>query len=104
MEEPIIAPISKEILKSELTPERQLRMTNKSHNEIYVVTAHNAPNVMREIGRLREIAFREAGGGTGKEMDIDEFDTRPEALKMLAEYRMAYGPGWRFTIKKAVAK
>ena len=61
MEQPIIAPISRELLKSELTPERQLRMTNKSHNEIYVVTAHNSPNVMKEIGRLREIAFREAG-------------------------------------------
>ena len=77
MEEPIIEPVSKELLKSELTPERQLRMTNKSHNEIYVITAHNAPNVMREIGRLREIAFREAGGGTGKPLDIDEFDTCP---------------------------
>ena len=65
MEEAIIQPIDKELLKQELTPERQLRMTNKSHNEIYVITAHNAPNVMKEIGRLREIAFREAGGGTG---------------------------------------
>ena len=74
MEQEIIQPIDKALLKSELTKERQLRMTNKSHNEIYVVTAHNAPNVMKEIGRLREIAFREAGGGTGKEMDIDEFD------------------------------
>ena len=72
--EDIIAPISKDILKSELTEERRLRFTNKSHNEIYVVTAHNAPNVMREIGRLREIAFRAAGGGTGKSMDIDEYD------------------------------
>ena len=75
MEQEIISPVSKELLKSELTRERQLRMTNKSNNEIYVVTAHQAPNVMREIGRLREIAFREAGGGTGKEVDIDEFDT-----------------------------
>ena len=53
MEEAIIQPIDKELLKQELTPERQLRMTNKSHNEIYVITAHNAPNVMKEIGRLR---------------------------------------------------
>ena len=66
MEEEIIQPISKEVLRSELTPEKLLRTTNKSHNDIYVVTAHNAPNVMREIGRLREIAFRAAGGGTGK--------------------------------------
>ena len=59
MEQEIIQPIEKEVLKSELTPDRQLRMTNKSHNEIYIITAHNAPNVMKEIGRLREIAFRE---------------------------------------------
>ena len=58
MEQEIIKPVEKELLKSELTPDKQLRMTNKSHNEIYVVTAHNAPNVLREIGRLREIAFR----------------------------------------------
>lgn len=56
MEQPIIAPIPKEVLLSELTPDRQLRMTNKSNNEIYIITAHNAPNVMREIGRLREMA------------------------------------------------
>lgn len=83
MEQEIIQPIDKELLKQELTPERQLRMTNKSNNEIYIITAHNAPNVMKEIGRLREIAFREAGGGTGKSMDIDEFDTMPNCYKQL---------------------
>ena len=83
MEQEIIQPIDKELLKQELTPERQLRMTNKSNNEIYIVTAHEAPNVMKEIGRLREIAFREAGGGTGKSMDIDEFDTMPNSYKQL---------------------
>ena len=102
MEEPIIEPVSKELLRSELTPERQLRMTNKSNNEIYIITAHNAPNVMREIGRLREIAFREAGGGTGKPMDIDEFDTcancykqlivwNPEAEEIIGGYRYMLG-------------
>ena len=49
MEQEIIKPIDKEILKSELIPDRQLRMTNKSHNEIYVITAHNAPNVMKRL-------------------------------------------------------
>ena len=83
MEEAIIQPISKELIKSELTPEKQLRMTNKSHNEIYVITANNSPNVMKEIGRLREIAFREAGGGTGKSMDIDEFDVGENCYKQL---------------------
>ena len=107
MEQEIIQPIAKEILKSELTPDRQLRMTNKSHNEIYVITAHNAPNVMKEIGRLREIAFREAGGGTGKDMDIDEFDTcdncykqlivwNPEAEEIIGGYRYLLGTDWDY--------
>ena len=73
--EDIIAPVSRELLKAELTPERRLRSTNKSNNEIYVVTYQQAPNVVREIGRLREIAFRAAGGGTGLSLDLDEFDT-----------------------------
>ena len=105
MEQPIIAPIPKEVLRSELTPDRQLRMTNKSNNEIYIVTAHNAPNVMREIGRLREIVFREAGGGTGKDTDIDEFDIcencykqlivwNPEQQEIIGGYRYLAGTDW----------
>ncbi len=70
----IIPPVDKELLKAELTPERRLRTTNKAGNEIYIITYQQAPNVMREIGRLREIAFRAAGGGTGEELDWDEFD------------------------------
>ena len=81
--EEIITPISKEVLKSELTEEKRLRFTNKSHNEIYVITAQNSPNVMKEIGRLREIAFRAAGGGAGKSMDIDEYDTMDDPYKQL---------------------
>ena len=110
MEQEIIQPIAKEVLKSELTPDRQLRMTNKSHNEIYIITAHNAPNVMKEIGRLREIAFREAGGGTGKSMDIDEFDTcdncykqlivwNPEAEEIIGGYRYLLGTDWEYDEK-----
>ena len=106
MEEKIIAPIEKDALMSELTPERQLRMTNKSHNEIYVVTAQNAPNVMKEIGRLREEAFRTAGGGTGKAADIDDFDTMPDGCKQLivwnpeekeiiGGYRYLFGKDWK---------
>lgn len=105
MDQEIIQPIEKELLKGELTLDKKLRMTNKSHNEIYVITAHNAPNVMREIGRLREIAFREAGGGTGKSMDIDEFDTsdncykqlivwNPEAEEIIGGYRYLLGTDW----------
>ena len=71
---PIIPPIDREILKKELTGDKFLRPTNKAHNEIYVITAHNSPNVMLEIGRLRELSFRSGGGGTGEEIDTDEFD------------------------------
>lgn len=102
MEQEIIRPIAKQLLKEELTAERQLRMTNKSNNEIYVITAQDSPNVMKEIGRLREVAFREAGGGTGKSMDIDEFDTmdngykqlivwNPEAEEIIGGYRYLLG-------------
>ena len=110
MEQDIIQPVAKELLKSELTPERQLRMTNKSHNEIYIVDAHNAPNVLQEIGRLREIVFREAGGGTGKEVDLDEFDTcencykqlivwNPEEEEIIGGYRYLLGSDVEFDEK-----
>ena len=70
--EQIIEAVDVDLIKQELTSERFIRKTNKANNEIYVVNAHNSPNTMREIGRLREQAFRKAGGGTGKSIDIDE--------------------------------
>ena len=79
----IIKPTDRALLKSELTKEKKLRSTNKSNNEIYIVTAHDAPHVMQEIGRLREIAFRYYGGGTGFPVDIDEFDTMEDAYRQL---------------------
>lgn len=98
----IIAPVHKSLLKMELTEARFLRNTNKGHNEIYIVDADNSPNVMWEIGRLREIAFRSSGGGTGKSADIDEFDTmddpcqqlivwNPEAEEIIGGYRFLLG-------------
>ena len=99
---PIIAPIDRDLLAAELTPERRLRATNKAGNEIYVFKAEEAPNAMREVGRLREIAFRAAGGGTGKDCDIDEFDGgetpyyqlivwSPEDSQILGGYRFLPG-------------
>lgn len=79
----IIDPIDKKLIISELTPERLLRKANKGINEVYVVDAFNAPNIMKEVGRLREIAFRGAGGGTGEAYDIDEFDTMETPCKQL---------------------
>lgn len=99
--EEIIAPIPREVLKRELTDEHRLRKTNKAGNDIYIITHHDAPNVMREIGRLREIAFRAAGGGTGMALDLDEFDTcerpyyqlivwNPDAEEILGGYRFLH--------------
>lgn len=102
MNQPIIAPVPQELIEAELTPERFLRTTCKAGNEIYVVDANNSPNVMRELGRLREIAFRLAGGGTGKDCDIDLYDTMeppcsqlivwdPESKLILGGYRFICG-------------
>ncbi|MBN2668997.1 MAG: GNAT family N-acetyltransferase [Bacteroidales bacterium] len=98
----IIPPISKNELKKELNEERFLRFTNFGKNEIYVVNHLNSPNTMLEIGRLRELTFRNAGGGTGKEADIDALDMAdepyqqlliwdPEAEEILGGYRFILG-------------
>ena len=105
--EPIIQPISKELLKAELTKDKLLRKTNKADNEIYIISHHNAPNIMLEIGRLREIAFRDGGGGSGKSVDIDEYDTmevpykqlivwNPDAEEILGGYRFIVGPDIKY--------
>ena len=109
--EHIIDPVPVDLIEQELTAERLLRHTNKADNDIYVVTAHNAPNTMREIGRLREISFRSAGGGTGKACDIDEFDTmevpcqqlllwNPEKREIIGAYRFI--GGWDVKIENGV--
>lgn len=102
MNQRIIEPVDPQLIEAELTAERFLRHANKGGNDLYVVNCHNSPNVMREIGRLREIAFRTSGGGTGKECDIDFFDTMeppcsqlivwdPEKKLILGGYRFILG-------------
>ena len=76
----IIDPVSVDLLKAELTPDKKLCDTNKGGNEIYVVDSFDAPNVVQEIGRLREISFRDSGGGTGLAVDLDEFDLERDRL------------------------
>ncbi len=106
----IIDPVPLDLILKELTPEKRLRMTNKSSNEIYIITAHDSPNVLREIGRLREITFRLAGGGTGKAYDLDEFDTckncykqlivwNPESQEIIGGYRYLMGDEWEYDEK-----
>ncbi|MDE5930077.1 MAG: GNAT family N-acetyltransferase [Muribaculaceae bacterium] len=99
MNSKIIEPVNTALIEAELTPERFLRRTNKGGNELYVVDAFDSPNTMREIGRLREIAFRSAGGGTGKDCDIDRYDIMQPPCKQLIvwdpESRLILG-GYRF--------
>ena len=100
--EPIIDPVDVALIESELTPEKKLGDTNKGGNELYVVTWHDSPNTLREIGRLREVSYREAGASSGKAMDIDEYDTMddpyhqlivwdPEAKAIIGGYRYILG-------------
>jgi len=105
--EKIIEPVNKDLIKSELTVQKRVRITNKANNEIYVFTAHDSPNLMREVGRLREIAFRHYGGGTGLEADIDKYDLMdvpyrqlivwdPENEEILGGYRFICGTDVEF--------
>ena len=97
-----MAPVSLDLIKAELTPSKKLRDTNKGSNEIYVVNHFDSPNTMLEIGRLREEAFRDSGGGSGLAVDIDEFDTMenpyqqlivwdPDSERILGGYRFILG-------------
>ena len=99
---PIIHPVPVELLKAELTPSKKLEDTNKGHNELYIVTWQDSPHVVTEIGRLRELVFREAGGSTGNELDLDEYDKMenpykqlivwdPDAEEIIGGYRFLFG-------------
>ena len=104
--EKIIEPVDPELLRKELTEERKLCNTNKAGNEIYVFTAAEAPNLMLEVGRLREVSFRREGGCSGLSADIDEFDRMetpykqiivwdPDASAIIGGYRYILGPDVR---------
>jgi hypothetical protein len=95
----IIAPVPVEELMAELTADKFVRTTNYGNNQIYCFTHHHSPALMREIGRLREIAFRQAGGGTGKELDLDPYDLEEEPYHQLIvwdpKHRVLMG-GYRY--------
>lgn len=110
MNQRIIDPVDPALVTAELTPERFLRHTNKGRNDIYVVDARDCPNTMREVGRLREVAFRTAGGGTGLDCDIDQYDLMdppchqlvvwdPDSQLILGGYRFIIGPEIRLDQK-----
>jgi len=81
--ETIIPPVDKGLLVEELTKDKLLRKTNNANNEIYIITNEDSPHIMREIGRLRELTFRDARGGTGKSIDIDDYDLGENAFQQM---------------------
>lgn len=102
--ETIVAPVAREELLAELTDRLLLRPTNKAGNLVYVFRAAEAPALMREVGRLREEAFRMAGGGTGKAIDIDECDLDPEGYMQLIVWDPAAEEilgGYRYIIPRS---
>ena len=100
--EKIIDPVDVALIKSELTPDKRLGDTNKGGNVLYVVSWKDSPNTVREIGRLREVSYREAGASSGKSIDLDEYDTMevpysqlivwdPDAEAIIGGYRFILG-------------
>jgi len=97
----IIPPVPLEALMDELNQDKFIRKTNKAGNKIYIISANDAPNTMREIGRLRELSFRNAGGGTGLECDLDEYDRGVDSYRQLIVWdpdEKAILGGYRFYI------
>ena len=83
MIENLIDPIPTDKVLNELTRDIFIRPTNNASNEIYIFKGDDKPNLMAEVGRLRELTFRAAGGGTGKSLDIDEYDSGPYSYSQL---------------------
>ncbi len=73
--EALIAPIPKVLLQAEIsTLSQNCLLLKRGKFEVYLAPASLIPNVLKEIGRLRELTFRAAGEGTGKRLDIDHYD------------------------------
>ncbi|MCX2681096.1 GNAT family N-acetyltransferase [Galbibacter sp. EGI 63066] len=72
----IITPVSKDLMSREVEGlrENDLRLLQSKNFEVFLSKAKKMPYILREIGRLREITFREVGEGTNQATDIDEFD------------------------------
>ncbi len=97
-QEPVAAPLPATDLVAEIAGLPPGSLLSRSGDlEAYVAPAIHIPNVLYELGRLREITFRAAGEGTGKPIDIDEFDSHylhlfvwnARAHELVGAYRLA---------------
>ncbi|WP_147677193.1 GNAT family N-acyltransferase [Algibacter pacificus] len=72
----IVTPVDSEIMMKEVESLRasNSRLLESKNYEVFLAQAETVPNILLEIGRLREITFREVGEGTNEATDLDEFD------------------------------
>jgi len=72
----IAGPVPVEVMEREIKElhRNDKRLLQSKNYEVYLAAAENIPNILQEIGRLREITFREVGEGTNKATDLDHFD------------------------------
>ncbi|REE27827.1 putative hemolysin [Winogradskyella pacifica] len=73
----IVTPIAPKVMIAEVDKLRvsDCRLLESKNYEVFLASANDIPNILREIGRLREITFREVGEGTNEAIDLDKFDT-----------------------------
>ncbi|MNS73571.1 hypothetical protein D3C72_1070170 [compost metagenome] len=75
------------------------RLLQSKNYEVFFTEANNIPNILHELGRLREITFREVGEGTNQSLDLDQFDKYyhhmflwdDETKQIAGAYRMGLG-------------
>lgn len=97
----IAGPASTEAMEAEIAQlaSEDKRLLQSKNYEVYLAPAPSIPNVLQEIGRLREITFREIGEGTNNATDLDKFDSYYHhmflwdnaARKLVGAYRMGLG-------------
>ena len=97
----IVTPVDSEVMIKEVEAlkDKDCRLLESKNYEVYLASATDIPNVLRDIGRLREITFREVGEGTNESIDLDDFDTYyhhmflwdSETKKIAGAYRMGLG-------------
>jgi putative hemolysin len=97
--EEIIAPVPVDTLLAELTTLEKYQLFKLKEYTVYCAPTSAMPNLMTEIGRLREITYREVGEGTNKALDIDKFDAHYHQMfiwnetdkRLVGAYRIGYG-------------
>lgn len=80
------------------------RLLESKNYEVFFATAKEIPNLLHEIGRLREITFRDIGEGTNKALDIDEFDKYYHHLFLWDHYENVLVGAYRMGLGKNIFK